>query len=157
MTDLIKHYRQLLGIAHTWAAKSLPGWSDDSHRDLLSRHGARRIDGRVSASTMNLSQLGAALEDYEKRGWERRPFFADRGARAAKGADRTRMPVPPQIGHLFRLWGKLAQAGKVHDGGRPALLAWCGRQVSRTVARLDDLSPDELQNAIEALKSWLAR
>lgn len=153
MTDLIKHYRQLIGIAHTWAAKHLPGWSDDSHRDLLARHGAERVNGRVSASTMNLAQLGAALEDYEKRGWQRRPFFADRAA----GAGRSPRQVPPQIGHLFRLWGKLAQAGKVSDGGRPALITWCSRQVSRQVTRLDDLSPDELSRQIEALKSWLAR
>lgn len=40
MSDLIKHYRQLVGIAKGWATKNLPGWSDDSHRDLLARYGA---------------------------------------------------------------------------------------------------------------------
>ena len=151
--DLIVHYRTLLGIANTWAAKALPGWSDESHRDLLKRAGAGQAKGRYSATTMTLPQLGAALADYEKRGWPRRPYFADRQA----AAPRRSREVPPAIAHVFRLWGLLAKAGKVKDGGRPALLNWCSRQVSRTVVRLDDLEPAELSNAVEALKAWLAR
>lgn len=153
MADLVKHYRQLLGIAKSWAMKSLSGWSDDSHADLLKRAGAKQVEGRYSATTLTLAQLKLALADYEKRGWPRKPFFADRNAgKVAKPRE-----VPPQIGHLFRLWGRLAKAGKVRDGGRSALLAWCGRQVGRSVTVLDDMSPDELSNAIEALKGWAAR
>lgn len=152
MADLVKHYRQLVGIAKTWALKNLPGWTDESHQDLLLRAGATRVDGRVSASSLNVTQLGVALADYEKRGWPRRPYFADRSA--AKPAP---TPVPPQIAHLFRLWGRLAKAGRVDDGGRAALLAWCGRQVKRTVPNLDVLTPDELTALIEAAKAWLAR
>lgn len=153
MADLVKHYRQLLGIAKSWAMKSLPGWSDDSHADLLKRAGARQVDGRYSATTLTLAQLHIALADYEKRGWPRKPFFADRKA----GAAAKPKVVPPQIGHVFRLWGRLAKAGKVRDGGRPALLAWCGRQVGRELTELDAMSTDELQKAIEALKGWAAR
>lgn len=153
MADLVKHYRQLLGIAKSWALKSLPGWSDDSHADLLMRAGAKQVEGRYSATTLTLAQLHIALADYEKRGWPRKPFFADRKAgKAAKPRE-----VPPQIGHLFRLWGRLAKAGKVRDGGRAALLTWCARQVGREVATLDDLTGDELSKAIEALKGWAAR
>ena len=153
MTDMIKHYRQLVGIAKSWALKALPGWSEESHQDLLVRAGARRVEGRVSASTLNLTQLGAALADYESRGWPRRPFFADRQA----GKSAKPRVVSPQIGHLFRLWGRLAKAGLIKDGGRPALLAWCGRQTGRTLANLDAMTPDELNKAVEAVKAWAAR
>ncbi len=152
MNDLVKHYRQLVGIAKTWAAKNLPGWCDETHRDLLTRHGAVMIDGRVSASTLNVPQLDAVLDDYERRGWsrQRKVFGAGQGA-AAK-------PVPAGIAHLVRLWGKLGQAGKVANASRPALLAFCARQCQgREVPNLDSLSMAERQAITEALKAWLAR
>ncbi len=154
MADLIKHYRQLLGIAKTWATANLAGWCDETHRDLIARHGAVPIDGRISASSMNMPQLAAALEDYERRGWPRQHKFMP-GRRTTKPA--AAKPVPPQIGHIVRLWGKAGQAGKVSNATRPALLAWCGRQVGRTVPDLDSLSTDECQKLIEALKGWMAR
>lgn len=67
MTALNKHKLQLLGIAKTWACKTLPGWDDTAHRDLLARHGAMALpstEGRVSATSMSLPQLEAALADY---------------------------------------------------------------------------------------------
>ncbi len=150
MADLVKHYRQLVGIAASWAGKTLPGWSDDSHRDLLARHGAGMKDGRASASTLNLAQLGQVLEDYERRGWPRVKKFQAKGQVTAR-------KVPPQIAHLVRLWGKLGQAGKVHNASRPALLAFCARQTGRDVPDLDSLDSPEAVLITEALKGWLAR
>lgn len=150
MSDLIKHYLQLVGIAKVWASKSLPGWSDESHRDLLQRHGAVAIDGRISASSMNMPQLSAALEDYERRGWPRqRAFKAKDGGSAKK--------VPPRIAFMVRMWGKLGKAGAVKNASRQALLAFCARQVGHDVADLDSLTVAECQSIAEALKGWLAR
>jgi hypothetical protein len=149
MSALEKHYRQLLGIAKGWALKSLPGWSEACHRDLLARYGARIVEGRVSALTMSIKQIGAALADYEHRGWPREHRFA-----AAGGAARS---VSPRIIIIVRLWGKLGQAGKVKNPTRPALLAFCARQAGREVVDLDSLSVAECQSVTEALKSWLAR
>lgn len=150
MSDLIKHYRQLVGIAKGWAMKSLPGWSDDSHRDLLARYGAVEIEGRISASSMNMPQLSAALDDYERRGWPRqRVFNAKNGGSAKK--------VPPRIAYMVRMWGKLGTAGKVEHANRRALLAFCARQVGRDVPDLDSLTVAECQQITEAMKGWLAR
>ena len=150
MSDLTKHYLQLVGIAKGWAMKNLPGWCDETHRDLLARHGATAIDGRVSASTLTVRQLGAVLDDYQRRGWPRSKKVFGKGKATAK-------PVPPRIAHLVRLWGKLGQAGKVASATRPALLAFCARQVGREVLDLDSLSVAECQAITEALKGWLAR
>lgn len=150
MSDLMKHKLQLVGIAKGWAAKNLPGWSDDSHRDLLARYGARAVEGRISASTLNGSQLEEVLADYERRGWTRQREFKPSGARKAA-------PVPPRIAHLVRLWGKLGQAGKVENATRAALLVWCVRQVHRPVPDLDSLTIQECQALTEALKGWLGR
>ena len=150
MSDLIKHRRQLIGIAKGWAVKNLAGWSEETHRDLLTRHGAMMVDGRVSASTLSVPQLGAVLDDYERRGWPRTKKVFGQGKAAAK-------PVPPRIAHLVRLWGKLGQAGKVVKATRPALLAFCARQVGREVPDLDSLDVAECQSITEALKGWLGR
>ncbi|MCL1860686.1 MAG: regulatory protein GemA [Proteobacteria bacterium] len=170
MSDLLKHQRQLLGIAKGWALQNLPGWTEDCHRDLLARHGATHlwevprdsrgaqlhdarfpvsaVKGRVSATTMNGSQIEAALSDYEARGWPRRKTFQRAGTVRA---------VPPHISHIVRLWGRLGQADKVQRATRPALLAFCARQTGHDVHNLDALTTKEGQAVTEALKSWLAR
>ena len=149
MSDLKKHYRQLVGIAKGWAMKSLPGWSDDSHRDLLARYGAVEIEGRISASSMNVPQLDAVLSDYERRGWNRnKRVFAGNSKPQA---------VPPRIAYMVRMWGKLGTAGKVEHATRKALLAFCARQVGRDVPDLDSLTVAECQQITEAMKGWLAR
>ncbi|MDP2202279.1 MAG: regulatory protein GemA [Methylicorpusculum sp.] len=150
MTDLTKHYRQLVGIAKGWACKHLPGWTDELHRDLLARHGGDRGDGRPSANNLNLPQLSAVLDDYTARGWPRRKTYTPKGAYLAK-------TVSPQISHIVKLWGKLGQAGKVNNAGRPALLAFCARQTGKHVPDLDSLTTEEGQAIIEALKAWMAR
>lgn len=150
MSDLTKHYLQLVGIAKTWAEKKLPGWDDDMHRDLLARHGATENKGHISASTLNLPQLSAVLDDYAARGWPRVKQYAP------KGENRT-LVVSPQIGHIVKLWGKLGQAGKVKNASRQALLAFCARQTDHAVPDLDSLTTEECQAIIEALKAWMAR
>lgn len=149
MTDLFKHMLQLVGIAKTWAMKNLAGWSDESHRDLLTLAGGKAVDGKVSASTLSVPQFGAVLDSYEGRGWPRqKKVFKD-------GAKKT--ATPPDIAHIVRLWGKLGDAGKVESATRPALLAWCVRQVGHAVPNLDSLTPAERQKLIEALKGWQGR
>lgn len=149
MTDLTKHYRQLLGMARTWAMKAVPGWSDESHRDLLKMAGAGMVDGRVSATTMTIKQLDAALQAYEQHGWERRRGVYRQG--------RVVRAVPARIAKIVRLWALLAEEGKSRDGSRRALLAWCSRQTGQRVARLDDLEPEQCQALTEQLKQWQAR
>ncbi|MCL2162344.1 MAG: regulatory protein GemA [Betaproteobacteria bacterium] len=169
MPDLLKHQRQLLGIAKGWALKSLPGWTDECHRDLIARHGAKRIKGvltgkdtyvpgsfcgrpvvelHISSLTMSPAQIAAALSDYEARGWPRQRNYRVGGQTK---------PVPPRIKRIVLLWGRLGTAGKLKRVTRPALLAFCARQTRRDVRDLDSLSSAECTAITEALKSWLAR
>jgi hypothetical protein len=158
MSDLIKHYLQLVGIAKTWAMKNLPGWSDESHRDLLARYGAVPLPSplpqagegaRVSAKTLNVPQLDAVLGDYERRGWDR--------SKRVFAKDGVNKKVPERIAFIVKLWGKLGTAGELKDTSRKALLAFCVRQVKHEVPDLDSLSVKECQSISEALKGWLAR
>lgn len=150
MTDLLIHYRKLTDIAKGWALKHLAGWSDDIHRELLVKHGATAIDGRISASSLTLDQLNAVLEDYVQRGWPRRLTY--KGPQQA-----TPKITSAQIGMMVKLWRKLGQAGKVSNVSRPALSAFCARQTAKNVHDLDSLSGEECQDIIEALKAWLRR
>ncbi|WP_445368822.1 regulatory protein GemA [Methylomonas sp. BW4-1] len=150
MSDLVKHFLKQVGIAKSWAEKTLPGWDDDMHRALLQRHGATMIEGRISAKSMNVPQLAKALDDYVARGWPRRKEWT--GNKTA-----TPKTVSPQIGHIVKLWGKLGQAGKVSNASRQALLAFCARQTAHNVPDLDSLSTEECQAIIEAMKGWLGR
>ncbi|MDT4328532.1 regulatory protein GemA [Methylomonas sp. MS20] len=152
MTDTVKHYLQLVGIAKSWAGKHLPGWDDDMHRTLLARHGATELDGRISAKTLNPPQLAAVLDDYAARGWPRQKQYRPKG-----GNDNRPKAVSPQIGHIVRLWGKLGLAGKINNASRSAMLAWCARQTAHHVPDLDSLTAEERQAIIEALKAWMAR
>ena len=149
MSSLSKHILQLVGIAKGWALANLPGWSDDSHRDLLARHGGRRDGDRISALTMTVPQLQSVLADYERRGWPRVKKAFTKGQPARRPS--------PAISHMFRLWGRLGQAGKVGNPSREGLLAFCARQISRPVPNLDSLSVEECQAVIESLKAWLVR
>ncbi len=149
MQDLIKHYRQLLGMARSWALQNVPGWSDESHRDLLRTHGAQMMDGRISATTMSMPQLDAVLQDYERRGWQRR--------RRTYQSGRIVRNVPEDIAKIVRMWALLGERGRLSNASRPALLAWCGRQTGQTIRRLDDLSPQQRADVIEALKRWSER
>ena len=149
--SLVKHYRQLLGIARNWALRQVPGWGDESHRDLLARHGATMVPSRsrISATTMNVPQLDAALNDYERMGWPRRHGVFQQG--------RVAQTVPPRIAKLVRQWALLGDSGKIHNAKRAGLMAWCGRQLGRTINRLDDLTPEQCQALTEMLKRWLER
>lgn len=149
MSGLAKHLLQLVGIAKGWAMANLPGWSDDSHRDLLALHGARRRDDRVSALTMTAQQLSSVLDDYARRGWPREKKVFKPGA--------AQRATPPDIAHIVRLWGKLGDAGRLDNAGRPALLAWCERQTGHAVPDLDSLTVEERQKLIESLKGWQRR
>lgn len=149
MSGLAKHLVQLLGIAKGWAMKNLPGWSDDSHRDLLALHGARRRGDKISSLTMTAPQLSSVLDDYARRGWPREKKVFKEGA--------ARKATPPDIAHIVRLWGKLGDAGRLDNASRPALLAWCSRQTGHEVPDLDSLTTEERQKLIEALKGWQQR
>lgn len=160
MTSLQKHKLQLLGIAKTWACKTLPGWDDQAHRDMLSRHGAVALPsthGRVSATSLSLPQLEAVLDDYAARGWLRMHRQIAAPQAGANSTQRVVKAVPERIAHIVRLWGRMGQAGKVKNASRHALLAWCERQLMHTVPNLDALTVAECQTITEGLKGWLNR
>lgn len=136
---------RLLAIAKNWAIKHLSGWSDLSHRDLIARHGARAIEGRISSKTMSDNQLAAALDDYHARGWPR----------VAKKSSTRTMDGSPGAKKIRALWLDLHQRGVVRNPAESALIAYVQRQTG--VAALQWLSDAQTARVIESLKAWLQR
>lgn len=136
---------KLLAIAKNWALKSLSGWSDLSHRDLIARHGATAIDGRVSSKSMTEKQINAALDDYHSRGWPRV---------SKRGQSRT-MDTSPTSKKIRALWLDLHSLGAVRNPAESALIAYVKRQTG--VAALQWLNDAQASRLIESLKAWQKR
>ncbi len=159
MADLVVHYRRLLGMAKGWAVQHLPGYSEDSHRDLLQRYGAtavadKRGAPRISATTMSAAQMQAALNDYERRGWPRQR--SDAASQQAPTAQRK--VLDSKVRMIFALWGKLGSAGQLRNSSRSTLVSWAAKQLGHTLpsdlAKLTDVEKSKL---IEQLKIWSNR
>lgn len=149
MRPLIIHYRQLVGIAKSWAAAHVPHWDDEAHRALLAHHGATLKDGRYSATTMSAAQLNEVLKAYETRGWERKQGCNSAG---------TTRKVSPQIAVIVKRWSTFCDVDKVAPRERrPRLLGFATRQTGRAINRLDDLTPAENQALITAITARLNR
>lgn len=142
----------VLGIAASWAKQNLPGWTDDSHRDLLARHGATAVKGRMSAKTLSASGIEAALSDYEQRGWPRQR------RQGLPQATRRVVSLDKQSGMIRALWIQLGKAGALEADTAAALLAFC-RSMSKTaaLAKVEDMNWAQKSAVIEALKNWQVR
>lgn len=153
MTAKTYNIYAVLGIAASWAKQHLPGWTDDSHRDLLARHGATEVEGRVSAKTLSAAGIEAALSDYEQRGWPRRRGNQD-------GASSTRRVVKPadkQVAMMQAIWLQLGQAGVLERPGKDGLLHFASKVTGKDVMRLEDLGMADRGNLINQLKAWQSR
>jgi len=128
--------------------KSFLCWDDDFYRDVfLVKHGATEKDGRISASTMDINQLHAALQAMKTLGFtpkakkQVKPSSTDwRIARTKK---------------ITALWFVLHKAGIVRDSSELAMQRWCMSVTKK--AKLDWASSQDLNKCIEALKSWANR
>lgn len=120
------------------------GLDEDTYRAILDAHGARAIEGRPSAKTMSVTQLEQVLEHLKGRG------FRPRRRRAREDDWRQ-----PRIAKIVRLWSLLRDAGVLRDPGPRAMYRFCARHTG--VARLDWATSAQLNELVEALKSWCDR
>jgi hypothetical protein len=156
MNTTLKHNRQLVGMAKSWAMTNIPHWDDQIHRDLLARHGAKAFppDGRVSSTSMDAAQLNAVLDDYAQRGWPRRVSqFVAGSVQGGSSSTRVVKQVPKLVAQIVRLWSMAGTAGTIAQPTRANLLKWCERQTGHTVPDLDSLTTTESQKLITALKA----
>ena len=136
--------RRRADLAAIHVAKKQLRLDDATYRMLL-----KNLTGRESAGDLNAIQRGRVLNHMRTVG------FAPRPAAAAK-VERFDTDASDKQARMARgLWIELARAGKVRDSSERAL-----RHFVKRVCGADSLrfaTPSQLNQVIEALKSWDAR
>lgn len=118
---------------------------DYSFRLLLARHGAKERDGKPSRQTMSLEQLQAAVAEMKQKGFQ---------PRQKKGAKVTEWREA-RLNKLRAMWIALAEAGVVRDRSDVALTKFCARITKN--ARMEWLTTHQLNDCVNALRTWAAR
>lgn len=127
--------------------KNQLGWDDDFYRDVfLVKYGAKKVNGRVSASTMEFGKLHEAVEAMKKAGFK-----------PVKKGITSRMSDwrIPRINKIKAIWHALHNAGVIRNPSETAMQKWCAGITKKS--KLEWANAEDLNNCIEALKAWASR
>lgn len=119
-------------IARVHVAKKQLALTDDSYRAILAR-----ITGQDSAAGLDIAQLRAVIQEFERLGLK----------------PHARPSPKPHVRKVFALWTRLGP--HLADPGRDALRAFVQRQTG--VADPEWLTPVQANSVTEALKAWVGR
>lgn len=123
------------------------GWDDEFYRDVfLVKYGATKVNGRVSASTLEFGKLHEAVESMKRSGFK--PVKKSVVSRATDWR-------VPRIKKITALWFALHDGGVINSPGEVAMQRWCASITKK--AKLEWADARDLNNCIEALKSWAFR
>ena len=128
-------------IAKVHIAKKDLAIEDGAYRAMLTR-----LTGFDSAAKATDAGLKSVLAELKAKGWQDKPKKSARG----RGAD-----PRDQANKLRALWWALWQLGEVREPGDSALAAFVCRHTKIEALRWNRL--EDLQIAIECLKSWCVR
>ena len=128
-------------LAQIHIARSQLGLDEDTYRDVLWTVARVR-----SSKDLDWTGRKKLLEHFQAKGWKPAP---------PKRAKATKPVSGGQEGMIRALWSELHAEGKVRDPSDAALGAWLKR--NRWPERAEWLAGNEITQAIEALKKWLAR
>lgn len=123
------------------------GWDDEFYRDVfLVKYGATKVNGRVSASTLEFGKLHEAVEAMKRSGFKP----VKKGASSRMSDWRV-----PRIKKITALWFSLHKAEVIKNPSEIAMQKWCASITKK--AKLEWATATDLNNCIEALKSWAHR
>lgn len=141
-----RYYTMMLNIG-----KADLGWEEDFYRNtFLKRHGATDKNGKISAATMNITQLRLAFAEMKRMG-----FIPKKKAGDNNNSESMSDWRDGRIKKITALWCALADAGVVKDRSEKAMQHWCSRLTHKAV--LQWATSNGLNNCIEALKNWAER
>lgn len=137
---------KLLAVGNRELHKQRAGWCDDDYRYILQQCGAKLVNGKYSATSMNFTQLDTALARLKKLGFQvKKPAGSGTGTwRAAR------------INKLNAMWCALADGGHVRNRSSQAMETFCRKRI-RGLTRLQWATSDQLNKAVEELKQWCKR
>lgn len=134
-------------IAKRWAVANLPGFDDDSYRDLLQGAG-----DKDSSTKLDWRGRMAVLKRFEELGWKPAPAKA---ARPAPSRSCRRQADDDQSKMIRGLWIDLHTMGEVSDPSEKALNSFVKRMTR--IADLHWCKDGHKYTVIEALKDMRAR
>ncbi|MBI3771431.1 MAG: regulatory protein GemA [Gammaproteobacteria bacterium] len=117
------------------------GWDDDVYRAFLAAHGAKEQDGHVSATTMSIGALVAAVEAMKAKGFK---------PASKRSSGKTEDWRTARVNKIIAIWCQLADAGVMYDRSEKAMLKFCAAITGK--ARLEWASSPDLNRCIEVLK-----
>jgi phage gp16-like protein len=136
-------------IAKRWAVATLPGFDDDTYRDLLQEAGNKR-----SCTDLDWQGRMAVLKRFEELGWKPLPVKPRPTPTATRQGD-NRLGDDPQARKIRAQWWQLHQDGKVEHNTDTALCAYVKRMTGKD--SLKWCSSHEKGNVIDGLKAWIER
>lgn len=117
------------------------------YRYILRDCGAKLVDDKYSATTLDIAGLINAMDEMKKRGF----VPLSRGARSARNNTWRK----PRIDKITALWCRLADAGVIHNRSDAGMQRYCMRITKKS--KLEWASSDDLNACIESLKSMAHR
>jgi phage gp16-like protein len=131
-------YYQLLQVG-----KQELGWDNDFYYDVwLPEQGATAIDGRISAKSLSVEQLDAALKRMKQSGFK------------PKAKNQTRpLASDAQSRKIRALWLELHKAGIVNNPDESALANFVKRMYK--IDALQWISSEQASKVIFGLEKWL--
>ncbi len=137
--DITPERARLIRVIHV--GKRELGMNEDDYRRFL-----QRCTGKRSCNALSDTQLRHVRDEMKRRGFHVKPKARSKPASKAK---------QPRINKITALWCSLADAGAVKNRSQEAMEAWCKSMTNgRPLAWAES---NELNNCIEALKSWCVR
>jgi len=118
--------------------------SDDEYHDLV----GNLFDGIRSSTDLAAPQRRTLIDHLVR-------LQRAAGAATAPAKAASLPPLSPRQRKMFSLWQQLADAGRVHERGMPALQSWVARHTG--VDRWEWLNSHQEDTVIESLKRWLQR
>ena len=119
-------------------AKKQLGLDDEAYRQFLRAQGARQVDDKYSATTLNFSQLVSAANLLSRQ--------------AGIGRLNRRNSEHPQISKMRAMWIEGAKAGKIRDRSDRALVKFIQRFMADKSGPISDITQPEARAAIKALQ-----
>lgn len=135
-------------IAKRWAVDNLPGFDDDTYRDMLQEAGSK---ARTCTDLDWRSRL-AVLVRFEQLGWKPLPA---KGARPAPDRPSRKQADDDQSKMIRGLWIDLHTIGEVRDSSEKALNSFVKRMTK--ISDLHWCNDNHKYVVIEALKDMRAR
>lgn len=137
------HFYKKLGAASTWCKKNLDAFDEDTYRALLREHGAKEIQGRISAKSMSSEQMQAAYDHMKKLGYPARSFNSFTAWRENR------------IKKMYAIWCALHEAEHVKNKNMNAMSSFLEQRLR--IKRLAWADSNQINKGVEIMKKWALR